>query len=93
MLAKRFDTRGGNGKGGTMDRDSARDDRLTVVPVDEATEGAIVPAGGDTLLPVPRGSVTVEAIRRAARRIGEPQRRRSFVVIAEATLNRQRASS
>lgn len=76
-----------------MDRDSARDDRLTVVPVDEATEGAIVPAGGDILLRVPRGSVTVEAIRRAARRIGEPQRRRSFVVIAEATLNRQRASS
>lgn len=76
-----------------MGKDSARDDRLTVVLVDEATEGAIVPTGGDTLLPVPKGSVTVEAIRRAARRIGDPQRGRSFAVIAEATVDRRRASN
>lgn len=76
-----------------MGTDSARDGRLTVVLVDEATEGAIVPTGGDTLLPVPKGSVTVEAIRRAARRIGEAQRGRSFVVIAEATPDRRRTSS
>ena len=76
-----------------MGKDSARDDRLSVVLVDEATEGAIVPTGGDTLLPAPKGSVTVEAIRRAARRIGQPRRGRSFVVVAEATLDRRRASN
>jgi len=75
-----------------MGKDMAGDEGLTVVLVDEAIEGAIVPTDGDTLLPVPEGSVTVEAIRRAARRIGEPQRGRSFALIAEATLDRRRTS-
>jgi hypothetical protein len=76
-----------------MDTDTAGDEGLTVVLVDKAIEGAIVPTDGDILLPVPKGSVTVEAIRRAARRIGEPQRGRSFAVIAEASLDGRRVSS
>ena len=76
-----------------MGKDSAKDEGLTVVLVDEVAEQGNAPTRGDTLLPVPKGSVTVEAIRRAARRIGEPQRGRSFVVLAEATLDRRRASS
>jgi hypothetical protein len=76
-----------------MGKDSARDDRLGFVLVDEATEGAIVPTGGNTALPVPEGSVTVEALRRGTRRIREQRRRSSIATIPEATIDRRMIAS
>lgn len=73
-----------------MGKASGGEDRLSVVLVDRANSRAIVPsAGGDHLLPVPEGSVTVEAIRRAARRVGE-RRGGNIVAIAEAAIERRR---
>lgn len=72
-----------------MEKDFRGENRLSMILVSGTNRRAIVPAGGDHLLPVAEGSVTVEAMRRAAR-VGERKRGTSAAAILEATIDRDR---
>jgi hypothetical protein len=77
-----------------MGKDSGEGEGLSVVLVDGASKGAIVPARSrDRLLPVPRDSVTLAGIREAARRVRNEQDSRNIAAIAEATIGRDRRRS
>lgn len=73
-----------------MGRDPNRQNGLSIVLIDGMSGRSIVPTDGDHWLPVSEDSVTVEAIRRAARRIGERQRGTHIAAIAEATIDGRR---
>jgi hypothetical protein len=77
-------------KEGTMGKQSrTTDDEMSVVLVDRESNRALVRFEGDGRLPgAPHGSVTVEGIRRAAKRVREQQDGRNLGAIAEATIRR-----
>lgn len=73
-----------------MGENTAFRDEISVVLVDDAGRQVLMPGGdGDQLLPVPKDSVTLAGIRRAAKRVREEQRTRNAVAIAEATIGRE----
>ncbi len=58
----------------------------SVVVVARDRSRAIVPVGGDQVLALPEGSVTLKAIRRAARRVQDQRDQTNVASIVEATV-------
>jgi len=67
------------------------EERPSVVVVRGGRSRALVPVDGDQPLALSEGSVTLEAIGRAARRVQDQHHRTNVASIVEATIERRRS--